>query len=220
MCEHEYVRTNYSTKLCTRCGIETRVGLESNYFDVENKAPLYISVYSRGKRFSNFLMSVCDPIHATQPPSKTIALLGKHAPFLNIEHLLKTLKKLNTPLKSYQHLHFYCVRFMPTYQPCRALNKVQVYDMMGFFSKVESTFLNRRMDCSFFSYPWLCRKLLIIFGHPRFLPYVKSIICTKRISKYENMWALLALDVMFEKFRKRFQRLGNTFADLRSMVSN
>ena len=220
MCSHIYVRSEYSTQICTRCGREERVALQTSYFDVQNKAPLYISAYSRGKRFSNFLLSVSDPIHATHPPSKTIALLGEQGPYSSIPHLLQTLKKLKTSLKSYQHLHFFCMRFMPLYEPSLPLNKTQLYDIIGFFCKVEATFLDRRMDCSFFSYPWLCRKLLILFGHTQFLPYVKSIICKKRIAKYENMWSLLALDVMFKKFRERFQCLGNAFSNFRAMVSN
>ena len=69
MCpEHSFLDTDYATRVCTLCGLELAGPVRPRYHDVGDKAPLYISAYSRHKRFYTFLTCVVDPILATHPP--------------------------------------------------------------------------------------------------------------------------------------------------------
>ena len=56
MCRHNFLETDYASKVCVQCGLERRGPLRPRYHDVGDKAPLYISTYSRHKRFYNFLL--------------------------------------------------------------------------------------------------------------------------------------------------------------------
>ena len=221
MClEHNFLDTDYATRVCTLCGIEQAGPLKPRYHDVGDKAPLYISAYSRHKRFYNFLMCVVDPIFATHPPQKTIYLLMQDNRFESLGALLSQLKRKKTHQKSYCHLHYYARRFWAGYEEPAKLSKVQVNNMMSFFGKVEATFERAGVACSFFSYPWLCRKLLLLFGFERFTPFVKSIICKKRIAKYDSLWTQLGLDIVLEQFRIRLDRFANALTNGRLVTSN
>ena len=221
MCqEHNFLNTDYSTRVCTFCGLEQAAPLQPRYYDIGDKAPLYISAYSRHKRFYNFLMSVVDPIFATHPPQKTIYLLMQDKQFESLDELLSELKRKKTHQKSYCHLHYYARRFWTGYEEPAKLSKVQVNNVMSFFGKVEATFERAGLTCSFFSYPWLCRKLLLLFGFERFTPFVKTIICKKRIKKYESLWNELGLNVVLEQFRVRFNRLHDALTNCRLVASD
>ena len=220
MClEHNFLDTDYATRVCTLCGIERAGPLKPRYHDVGDKAPLYISAYSRHKRFYNFLMCIVDPIFATHPPQKTIYLLMQDTRFESLGELLSELKRKKTHQKSYCHLHYYARRFWTGYQEPVKLSKVQINNLMSFFGKVEATFERAGLTCSFFSYPWLCRKLLLLFGFGRFTPFVKSIICKKRIKKYESLWTRLGLDIVLEKFRVRLDGFTNALTN-RGLVAS
>jgi len=165
-------------------------------------------------------MCVVDPIFATHPPQKTIALLMADESFGSLVELLTELKLKKTHQKSYSHLHYYARRFVTGYQEPPKLSKVQINNLMSFFAQVESCFEQANLTCSFFSYPWLCRKMLLIFGYGRFVPFVKTIICKKRIAKYEALWQTLGLDVVLEKFRIRLEGFNDTFAHSWPMSTN
>ena len=220
MCEHKFLDTDYSTRVCVLCGLELKGPIKPRYHDVGDKAPLYISAYSRHKRFYNFLMCVVDPIFATHPPQKTIALLMADESFASLSELLTELKQKKTHQKSYSHLHYYARRFVTGYQEPPKLSKVQINNVMSFFAQVESCFEQANLTCSFFSYPWLCRKMLLLFGCGRFVPFVKTIICKKRIAKYEALWQQLGLDVVLEKFRIRLEGFNDTFTHSWPMSTN
>ena len=221
MCqEHCFLDTDYATRVCTLCGFEIQGPLRARYHDVGDKAPLYISAYSRHKRFYNFLMCVVDPIFATHPPPKTIFMLMQDEPFQNLDGLLSELKRKKTHQKSYCHMHYYARRFLSGYKELAKLSKVQINNMMSFFGRVETTFERSGLTCSFFSYPWLCRKLLLLFGFERFTPFVKTIICKKRVAKYETLWTQLGLDIVLKQFRVRLDGFNDTFANCRSVTSN
>ena len=213
MCSHSFLETEYGTTVCVDCGLETAGPIRPRYHDVGDKAPLFISAYSRHKRFYNFLLCVTDPIFATHPPPKTIAMLMIDRPFENLDALLTELKKKKTHQKSYSHLHYYARRFVTGYTSPAKMSKVEINNIMSFFSQVENRFECAHLNCSFFSYPWLCRKILLLFGYSRFVEYVKSIICKKRIAKYEALWNHLGLDIVLKQFRVRFQRFDDTFAN-------
>ena len=93
MCRHNFLETDYASKVCVQCGLERRGPLRPRYHDVGDKAPLYISTYSRHKRFYNFLLCVVDPIFATHPPHKTIYMLMQDKPFSDLDQMLTELKK-------------------------------------------------------------------------------------------------------------------------------
>ena len=76
MCIHKFLDTDYSTRVCVLCGLELKGPIKPRYHDVGDKAPLYISAYSRHKRFYNFLMCVVDPIFATHPPQNNSTVDG------------------------------------------------------------------------------------------------------------------------------------------------
>ena len=213
MCTHSFLETDYGTKVCVNCGIEHSGPIRPRYHDVGDKAPLYISTYSRHKRFYNFLQCVVDPVFATHPPHKTIAMLMEDKPFSNLQELLAELKKKDTHQKSYSHFHYYARRFVVGYTEPRKLTRVQINNIMSFFAKVENCFECAELSTSFFSYPWLCRKLLLKFGHERFVSYIKTIICKKRIAKYEELWQSLGLDVVLKQFRVRLKRFNDTFTN-------
>ena len=220
MCRHNFLETDYASKVCVQCGLERRGPLRPRYHDVGDKAPLYISTYSRHKRFYNFLLCVVDPIFATHPPHKTIYMLMQDKPFSDLDQMLTELKKKKTAQKSYAHLHYYARRFVTGYKEPHGLSKVQINQLMSFFGTVETNFECAQLDCSFFSYPWLCRKMLLLFGYSRFTPYVKTIICKKRIAKYDALWVHLRLNVVLEQFRIRFEGLGNATSNSRAVTFN
>ena len=139
--------------------------------------------------------------------------------FESLGELLSELKRKKTHQKSYCHLHYYARRFWTGYQEPVKLSKVQINNLMSFFGKVEATFERAGLTCSFFSYPWLCRKLLLLFGFGRFTPFVKSIICKKRIKKYESLWTRLGLDIVLEKFRVRLDGFTNALTN-RGLVAS
>ena len=93
MCDHIWLETDYGTTVCVECGLEEIGPIRPRYHDVGDKAPLYISAYSRHKRFNNFLLCVVDPVFATHPPQKTIALLMVDQPFADLDCLLTELKR-------------------------------------------------------------------------------------------------------------------------------
>ena len=134
-------------------------------------------------------------------------------PFSNLHELLTALKKKDTHQKSYAHLHYFARRFVSGYTEPRKLSLVQINNIMAFFAQVETCFECAELSSSFFSYPWLCRKLLLKFCHERFVPFIKTIICKKRIAKYEALWQSLALDVVLKQFRVRLQGLNDTFTN-------
>ena len=220
MCDHIWLETDYGTTVCVECGLEKAGPLRPRYHDVGDKAPLYISAYSRHKRFYNFLLCVVDPVFATHPPQKTIALLMVDQPFAELDCLLTELKRKKTHQKSYTHLHYYARRFVTGYTAPTKLSKVEINNVMSFFAQVEQCFECAKLNCSFFSYPWLCRKVLLLFGYERFVRFVKTIICKKRIKKYEALWNKLRLDVVLKKFRVRLEGFCDTFSHSRTMGSN
>ena len=220
MCSHSFVETDFGTTVCVDCGLEQMGPIRPRYHDVGDKAPLYISSYSRHKRFHNFLLCVVDPIFATHPPQKTIALLMVDHPFENLDALLAELKTKKTHQKSYSHLHYYARRFVTGYTKPKMLSNVEINNIMSFFAQVENCFECSHLNCSFFSYPWLCRKILLLFGYSRFVEYVKPIICKKRIAKYETLWNTLGLDIVLKKFRVRLERFDDTFAYSGTVRSN
>ena len=220
MCCHRFIETDYATTVCVECGIEEAGPIRPRYHDVGDKAPLYISAYSRHKRFFNFLTCVVDPIFATHPPPKTIAMLMVDQPFSGLDELLCVLKKKKTNQKSYSHLHYYARRFVTGYVEPTKLSKVELNNIMSFFAKVESCFVCAKLNCSFFSYPWLCRKILLLFGYRRFVCFVKSIICKKRIAKYETLWNTLGLNIVLKQFWIRLQGFDDAFANCWPMRSN
>ena len=220
MCTHSFLETDYGTKVCVNCGIEHSGPIRPRYHDVGDSAPLYISTYSRHKRFYNFLLCIIDPVFASHPPHKTIALLMEDKPFSNLGELLTELKQKDTHQKSYAHLHYYARRFVVGYTEPRKLSRIQINNIMSFFAQVEQCFECAHLNCSFFSYPWLCRKLLLLFGYERFVPFVKTIICKKRIAKYESLWQNLGLDIVLEKFRIRLEGFNNAFTNGGPMGTN
>jgi len=161
-----------------------------------------------------------DPVFATHPPHRTIGLLMVDQPFDSLKTLLKELKCKQTHYKSYSHLHYYARRFVTGYREPPKLSKVQINNFMSFFAQVEMMFERSKMNCSFFSYPWLCRKMLVLFGHERFVPFVKTIICKKRNAKYELLWENLGLNIVLKEFRIRFKGFDDTFTNGRSMGAN
>ena len=221
MCpEHSFLDTDYATRVCALCGLEVAGPVRPRYHDIGDKAPLYISAYSRHKRFYNFLMCNVDPILATHPPQKTIFMLMQDKPFETLEELMSELKRKKTHQKSYCHLHYYARRFWTGYKEPVKLSKVQINTIMSFFGRVESMFERAELTCSFFSYPWLCRKLLLLFGFGRFTPFVKTIICKKRIAKYEALWTTLGMDIVLKQFRVRLNGLDDTLANCRAVTAN
>jgi hypothetical protein len=193
-CSSICVLTDYSTLVCTGCGIETQVGLIPQMVPL-NGAPLGITHYSRYKRFVNYVDCIINPLKASHPPNKVLYLLHEFAPFSGPKEIIQRLKMLNARNKSYQHLHMYCVKYQSNYRIHKQVSKLIRHQLIRSFNFIEDLFVHKCKK-SFFSYPWLLIQLLHLFGLSEYTQYAKNIGCKRRKQKYVRLWKELGVDIM------------------------
>jgi hypothetical protein len=196
-CGSRCVSTDYSTLVCTGCGIETEVPLIPQLVPLTS-APLGITQYSRYKRFVNYVDCIIGPLKASHPPNQVLFLLHGFKPFSDPQAIIKRLKMLKTRNKSYQHLHMYCVKYQSHYVSPPNVNKLIRHELIRSFNFIEDLFV-RGCKQSFFSYPWLLIQLLNLFGLSEYTQYAKNIGCKRRKQKYITLWKDLGVDIMLLK---------------------
>ncbi len=196
-CKSRCVCTDYSTVVCTGCGIETEVPLIPQIVPL-NGAPLGITHYSRYKRFVGYVDCIMNPLIASHPPNKVLFLLHEFAPFPDPHAIIQRLKLLKTTNKSYQHLHMYCVKYQTNYVTPSRVTKLIRHQLIRSFNFIEDLYVHACKQ-SFFSYPWLLIQLLNKFGLCEYTQYAKNIGCKRRKQKYITLWNELGVDVMLLK---------------------
>ena len=198
MCTHELIISDYATKICIKCGLETEYGLPTSEGYTEN-IPLDIG-YSRYNRMSTLLNKLFSPLLFGTPNSRVMYEVLQQQ-FKNGAELLQWLSKLNLKNKRYPNAHYYYAAHNRKYKVPPPPSKTTVRKILGVFHKLECVFENRvHQYKSFFSYNWLLRKFLVDFKLNRYLQFVKRIKCKKRLNIYR---------VMYESFMS----LGNAEAN-------
>ena len=183
-CGSLIIYTDYATKICTECGIETRGPLENHDTYFESGGPLFMS-YSRNRRFAQMLRAVIYP-HKFYPKSHILYALEQTKPYVTVDSLLLALRKLKINNKQYQYLHIYCSLLQENYVKPPYVRIETFNDIMRAFANIEMMF-DRTEQKTFFSYNWLLRKLLRNAKLYDYVKYVKEIKCKKRNTLYENM---------------------------------
>ena len=199
MCTHELIVSNYATKICIKCGLETEYGLPTSEGYTENM-PLDIG-YSRYNRMTTLLNKLFSPLLFGTPNSRVMYEVLQQQ-FKDGTELLQWLSKLNLKNKRYPNAHYYFAVHNKQYKVPTAPHQPIIRKMLSVFHKLESVFENRvHQYKSFFSYNWLLRKFLTDFKLYRYLQFVKRIKCKKRLLLYQ---------VMYEEFMS----VGNAEANL------
>ena len=184
-CGFVFVYTDYSTKICTSCGLEKQIPYTNTDFFFQSGGPLTVC-YSRLKRFETMLNSVCYP-RQNHPKLRIIKVLQtkQHQSSESVLDHLKAIKQSN---KHYSHLHLYCMITQKNYVKPAYVAKTIILDILRKFTEIEQRFNTLKLTSTFFSYTWLLRKLLSDFQLSPYVKFVKKIKCPKRNDTYQQLY--------------------------------
>ena len=182
-CENtSVVITNEHTMVCTNCGIERPVLVNSpDYNTYITTGPLMRS-YSRPERWNTLVKKVCG-LHCGPPMVDPVwEYLKGRAPYNSSKEIIKTLRKSKLKNKHYPSLHAFCRVFDSSYvEPFKP--RIVLKNLCGYFDHI-MTMWNHTKNEQFFSYSWLIEQGLEIFNHITYLPFVKKLMCPNRRAKY------------------------------------
>ena len=128
-CKDNMVVTEYGTKVCRCCGVESFDSILSQDLCVHNYAvPIHTtSTYTRLKRFKKYLNRATMNQSQTSVPEATWDYLLQKAPYKGPSQIVKRLKKAPKSIKKnattvYHFYHTHCVRTL-VYQHFQNLKK-------------------------------------------------------------------------------------------------
>ena len=185
-CDAFNVETDYSTSICTKCGLETQTGLDMIQKEAPRDMTPFPVGYSRYKRFSKILDGVLFPTPTISDNQMLEHLMKKK--FATITELIKYMK--NAPLrdKRYTSLHLFCRLFVEGYIPPRSCNYSEVKScIMKRFQDVEFGHLRFCPKEQFFNYNHLLVILLRESGLTDHTQFVKDLRCKRRKLFYGEM---------------------------------
>ena len=192
-CDHENcVYTEYSSVVCTDCGIEKPVLVYTpDYQSIVNSAPL-VRYYSRNDRWTALIKKVLG-IHSGPPITDPVwDYLNSRKPFDTVACISDCLRKSKLRNKHYPSLHSFARLFCPSYRkPERHPNAVftllaKYFDIILRLWNMYQSHPNVDTNL-FFSYNWLIEQGLAFYNLREYLPFVKRLKCNTRRKKYVHM---------------------------------
>ena len=182
------VDTNYHTRVCTSCGVESFYGFapENVAFGEHYLRPI-TPTYSRLNRFKDLIRRIlavesgpkaCDPVWE---------YLRRFAPYKNTKTIFEALKTSGLECKHYGNCHLFTQVFAQNYIPHTfSAQEVRHIEQL-LCHRFEATLVrwNSFNDGKFFSYNYLIEKYLKEHQLIYFLQFVKQLQCPKRRHKYD-----------------------------------
>ena len=193
LCDHQNcVYTEYSTIVCTDCGIEKQLMVyKPDYQSMVNSAPL-VRYYSRNDRWVALIKKVLG-IHSGPPVADPVwGYLNSRKPFESVASIRDSLRKSKLRNKHYPSLHCFAKMFSKSYQqPTKSSHHVykklmKYFDIILRLWNIYKTHPNVNTNL-FFSYNWLIEQGLAFYNLDEYLPFVKRLKCNSRRKKYVHM---------------------------------
>ncbi len=174
-----------AASVCPQCGRTARVLTVTRQGFSEDVVQC---VYSRTKRFETMLRALLYPAFDNKDESMYIHLSGKKR-FETTHDLENAMKTCKVKEKRFFSLHLFAKLMCQDYEtihppPLKFFKRV----MFGFDEVLCRFNTLRALRSNFFSYPWLMRTLLNLFGERRYDNFIKKIRCKKRNEFYETMF--------------------------------
>ena len=190
-CNAPIFDTDYSTIVCSKCGIETKVGLKlalPSSDSYNTHTPFFIG-YSRSKRFETMLNAVFRPT-PVKADDQVLEFLFKSAPIHNMGHLFRLLKKNKAKDKRYCSLHLFSKLFVKNYNAPQVPLECVHKGIIQRFKDIE--FLHMRyLTGPFFNYCYLLRRFLLYARLEDHVKFVKRLKCPRRCRVYDQMFEKL-----------------------------
>lgn len=192
-CGGSPLETNYHTRVCQDCGVETFIGYTtSNQVYSAQCFKALPQTYSRLARFRDLIRCVFALENGPKSDAPVWEYLKALAPFQTASDILNALKRSSLEHKHYSSVHLFSKVFT-NYggHPFSSTDLRTLVDIMC--HKFETTLQrwNLLNQTSFFSYTWLIEKYLRDFKLDFFLQYVKHLQCPHRRAKYEIKMKLI-----------------------------
>jgi len=179
--------TNYHTRVCFDCGVETFAGYApANQVYTPHGNRALPPTYSRLGRFRELIRRVFAIDNGPKATDPVWEYLKERSPFPNVAAIFHTLKASRLENKHYSNVHLFSKVFT-TYEPHRftsqELRCLVEYLCQLFENTLHKWNLNSMK--TFFSYSWLIEQYLTHCKLHFFLQYVKQLQCPHRRKKYE-----------------------------------
>ena len=213
------VQSDYSTVICTKCGLETRITLEPHESSCANFdfSPPIVRVYSRPDRWRTIVSKIVG--NHSGPPRKDPVwnFLKKHSHMCHSpQDILRILRGSSLKNKHYQCLHTFAKAFQKNYSPPRVKPTVVQTKLDVYFDFINSLWLKHTAGASpqtpFISYAWLLEQGLTFYGFREYLPYLKKLMCHTRRMKYVS-----TLITLFNKYGIHAGMMHRGSKDTRSL---
>ena len=183
-CHLKTVLTNQDTIVCTDCGLEKTVLVNTpNYHTHIQTAPL-ARFYSRPHRWHTLLKKIVG-IHSGPNAGDPIwKHLKDQEPFPTVVELKQALRGCNLENKHYPCIHIFARCFCADYQKPRHNAQTVLKKLRVHFDFILQLHNRSGQKGKFFSYNWLLEQSLSLHNFTEYLPFVKKLKCANRRAKY------------------------------------
>ena len=188
MCKHPVtLATDYSTHVCTSCGLERRRPIDMRSVEYSLNQPLWEG-YSRVNRFRKILKMLFFPKQWAHVPGPVFIQMKQQGKFPTVKEMCTKLKNVKARTKNYNAIHLYAIYFVENYTPMKPpLHNVQ-QNILADFSLLERGMLLLYPKKRFFSYRWVLIRLLEKYKLNQYIQFVKPLVSKTSSKKYEIMF--------------------------------
>lgn len=183
-CKDNMVVTEYGTKVCRCCGVESFDSILSQDLCVHNYAvPIHTtSTYTRLKRFKKYLNRATMNQSQTSVPEATWDYLLQKAPYKGPSQIVKRLKKAPKSIKKkcYDCLPFLSHTLCP-HLSVPTLSEFEKRRALQLFLILDRAYQSGE---AFVSYLFALEYILCILNRRDILPFLNKISCSKRRCAY------------------------------------
>ena len=188
MCKHPVtLATDYSTNVCTSCGLERRRPIDMRSVEYSLNQPLWEG-YSRVNRFRKIIKMLFFPKQWGHVPGPVFIQMQRMGKFPTVKEMCNKLKNVKARTKNYNAIHLYAIYFVKGYTPMKPpLPNIQ-QNILADFSLLERGMIFLYPKKRFFSYRWVLTRLLMKYKLHRYIQFVKPLVSKTSSKKYKTMF--------------------------------
>ena len=188
MCKHHVtLATDYSTQICTSCGLERRTPIDMRSVEYSLNQPLWEG-YSRVNRFRKILKMLFFPKQWAHVPGPVFIQMKEMGKFSTVKAMCNKLKYVKARTKNYNAIHLYAIYFVKDYIPMKPPLPNVRQEILADFSLLERGMIVLYPMKRFFSYRWVLTRLLYKYKLDRYIQFVKPLVSKTSSKKYRTMF--------------------------------